>query len=253
MHPPRPRFIPLHLVAALLLAGAAVSAAEVQVLFNGRDLTGWDGNPELWSVQEGAIVGRTRDEHDLAYNQFLIWRGGELKNFELHAKVRQSGNNSGIQYRSREFPSAGRWSMTGYQLDIHPVNNGQLYEERGRRLLGRNGHRVVIDPAGAKWLIAVNDPAPGDVTAWNEYTVIARGNHIIHQINGRTVYELTDYEKTKRAQSGLLGFQIHRGPPMVVEIKDVTLNVLPDEPLTPFDPKMVPPGTGQVPIPLTAP
>lgn len=254
MNPSRRWSAPLRrLASVLVLAGAAagLAAEGPRVLFNGRDLTGWDGNPALWSVQAGVIVGRTSSEKDLKYNQFLVWRGGEVKNFELRAKVRQLGNNTGIQYRSRDFPDAGPWSMTGYQLDIYPLpaNNGQLYEERGRRLMGRNGHRVVVDPAGVKWLVAATGPVPADANAWNEYTIIARGNHITHQINDRTVFELTDCDEAGRALSGLVGFQIHRGPPMTVEIKDVTLTVLPDSPLIPFAPALVPPGTGQVPMP----
>src|SRR5690606_17454145 len=78
-------------------------------LFNGKDLSGWDGNPELWSVEDGVITGRTKSPEDLAYNQFLIWRGGTLKNFELSVKVKVTGdNNSGVQYRSKELPENGK-------------------------------------------------------------------------------------------------------------------------------------------------
>lgn len=249
----RRRFILAVLAGALLplAARAAPADGEFRSLFNGRDLTGWDGNPELWSVEDGVIVGRTRDERQLDYNQFLIWRGGEVTDFELRATVRQSGNNSGIQYRSHEYTEAGPWALTGYQLDIHPIqaNNGQLYEERGRRLMGRNGHRVVVGPDGAKWLVEEKAPLTTDVTQWNEYTIIARGNRIVHQINGRTVYELLDCEPGKRSLAGLLAFQIHRGPPMTVEIKDVALKALPATAASPFEPSLVPPGTGQVKMP----
>jgi hypothetical protein len=103
-------------------------------LFNGKDLSGWDGNPESWSVQDGCITGVTTDDKPLPYNQFLIWRGGTVKNFELTAKIKQSGNNSGIQYRSKELKDVGPFSIGGYQCDIHPDprNNAMLYDERGR-------------------------------------------------------------------------------------------------------------------------
>src|SRR5205807_7224309 len=113
------------------LAGSAQDEG-FRPLFNGKDLAGWEGDPALWSVQDGAITGTTTDEARLPYNKFLIWRGGTLKNFELRAKVRQKGNNSGIQYRSQELKEVGPWSVGGYQCDIHPVaaNNAMLYDER---------------------------------------------------------------------------------------------------------------------------
>src|SRR5436309_16123086 len=111
------------------LAGiSAVSFAQERQLFNGKDLDGWDGNPESWSVQAGAITGITTDDKRLPYNQFLIWRGGKVKNFELREKVRQTGNNSGIQYRSKELKEVGPWSVGGYQHAIHhqTANNAIL-------------------------------------------------------------------------------------------------------------------------------
>jgi hypothetical protein len=250
----------LSLAVALLLLGlrpaAGQHASDTFVsLFNGVDLHGWSGDPQLWSVEDGMIVGRTAAADTLAHNQFLVWEGGELRDFELRARVRQTGNNSGIQYRSRRVPEAGRWVIAGYQLDVHPLqpNNGQLYEERGRKLIGRNGHTVVIDPAGEKWLCAATPPLATDVTAWNEYTIIARGNEIEHRINGQTVFRLLDFEAGPRALHGLLAFQLHAGPAMRVEIKDVRLKTLPPVSPRPFDPALIPPGAGKVPMPPAAP
>src|ERR671921_1598717 len=105
-----------HNLYALLLVTVTTLAADAQErqLFNGKDLTGWEGNPKSWSVKDGVIVGVTTNEEPLPYNQFLIWRGGTVKNFELSAKVRQSGNNSGLQYRSKELKDVGPWSIGGY-------------------------------------------------------------------------------------------------------------------------------------------
>ena len=103
-----------------LCLGASLHAQEFKPIFNGKDLTGWDGNPELWSVENGAITGRTTGPDHLDFNQFLIWQGGEVDNFELKAMVRATGNNSGIQYRSKELPEVGKWSVGGYQCDVHP-------------------------------------------------------------------------------------------------------------------------------------
>src|SRR3954463_7887310 len=105
----------LHVVVSLgfLVSIFSASLAQERQLFNGKNLDGWEGNPESWSVQDGAITGITTDEKRLPYNQFLIWRGGTVKNFELTAKIKQSGNNSGIQYRSKELKEVGPWSIGG--------------------------------------------------------------------------------------------------------------------------------------------
>src|SRR5690606_23886235 len=85
----------LPLLCAALFAWFPVYAEDgFEELFNGKDLDGWDGNPELWSVEDGVIVGRTKSPEDLAYNQFLIWRGGTLKNFELRVKIKVTGDNN---------------------------------------------------------------------------------------------------------------------------------------------------------------
>ena len=135
------------LVLLSLLAFSAASAQDgFKSIFNGKDLTGWDGNPELWKVENGEIVGNTTGPEQLAYNQFLIWRGGKVKNFELKAKIRQKGNNTGIQYRSNENTDK-KWSIRGYQCDIHPnaPYRAMMYEEGGRGIVSQNGQSVVID------------------------------------------------------------------------------------------------------------
>ena len=199
-------------------------------LFNGKDLAGWEGDPALWSVQDGAITGVTTDDAPLPYNKFLIWRGGTVKNFELHAKVRQTGNNSGIQYRSRELKEVGPWSVGGYQCDIHPlaVNNAMLYDERGRGIVAMNGQSVIVDEKGAKWLTKQRDPVTVDVAEWNEYTIIARGNQLTHKLNGQVTVEIIDHQADQRELEGILAIQVHRGPAMRVQIKDVMLKTLPD-------------------------
>ena len=220
--------IPLTLSLCLLVSLASAEDG-FRSLFNGKDLTGWDGNPELWSVEDGAITGKTKGPDHLSYNQFLIWRGGTLKNFELRAKVRVEGNNSGIQYRSKEMPDIGKWSISGYQCDVHPtpVNNAMVYHERGRGIIAKNGQSITVDPQGNKWIVAERDPVAVDTAQWHEYTVIAKGNHVVHKIDGKITAELTDHDSAHRSLAGLLAFQIHRGPAMVVQIKDVRLKDLP--------------------------
>jgi hypothetical protein len=232
----------LFLFTPLIVLVAAAAFAQERQLFNGKDLTGWEGNPESWSVQEGAITGVTTNEKPLPYNQFLIWRGGKVKNFELTAKVRQSGNNSGIQYRSQEQKDVGPWSIGGYQCDVHPQpeNNAMLYDERGRGIVATNGQTVIIDREGAKWLVKQSDPVKVDVAEWNEYTVIARGNHLVHKINGKVVADVTDHQENQRELEGLLAIQIHRGPAMRVQVKDIVLRELPDGEVTTLEKSPIP-------------
>jgi putative heme-binding domain-containing protein len=226
------------------LLAAQVRAAEpgFKPLFNGKDLTGWDGNPALWSVEDGCITGKTQGPETLAYNQFLIWRGGVVKNFELRAKLKQSGNNTGIQYRSKELPDVGKWSVGGYQCDIHPApaNNAMLYGEKAGGILGQNGQSVVIDPEGKRWLVAQREPVKVDVAEWHEYTVIALGNRLVHKLDGQVTVELVDHEEARRSLAGILAFQIHRGPAMKVQFKDVLLKELPDGGVVAFDKAALP-------------
>ena len=228
----------------IILAGLPLQSAEdgFRPLFNGTDLSGWDGNPELWSVQDGAITGKTTGPGQLKYNQFLIWRGGKVKNFELRLKVKHQGNNTGVQYRSRELPENGTWSIGGYQCDMHPnpPYNAMAYEERGRGIICQNGQTVVIDPQGQKWVTGEHEPVKVDPSGWHDYTITANGNHLIHKIDGKVTIDLTDYEEKARSLEGLLAFQIHQGPAMTVQIKDVMLKDLPDGGLLAFDQISIP-------------
>jgi hypothetical protein len=219
------------LIICLIASGTLALAADdgFKPLFNGKDLTGWDGNPDLWSVQDGCITGITKTD-PIPYNQFLIWRGGTVKNFELRAKIKQAGNNSGIQYRSKELKEVGPWSVGGYQCDIHPTpaNNAMLYEERARAIVAQNGQSVIIDAEGQKWLTAQREPVKVNVEEWNDYEIIAKGNKLTHKVNGQVTIELTDHQADKRSLEGILALQIHRGPAMKVQVKDLMLKVLPD-------------------------
>jgi hypothetical protein len=227
----------LSVVASLAILAAIFSTAPAQErqLFNGKDLDGWEGNPESWSVQDGAITGVTTDDKRLPYNQFLIWRGGPdkkntVRNFELRAKIRQTGNNSGIQYRSKELTQVGPWSVGGYQCDIHPqaANNAMLYDERGRGIVAQNGQTVIIDREGTKWLVKETEPVKVDVAEWNEYMVIARGNHLIHKLIGQVTVDVIDHQDSERELEGIVAIQIHQGPAMKVQVKDIVLRELPD-------------------------
>ena len=208
-------------------------------LFNGKDLSGWNGDPGLWKVENGIIVGTCEGPVAMKNNSFLIWRDGTVEDFELRVAMRVVGdNNSGIQYRSRERPDIGQWVISGYQCDVHPAieHTGMTYEEEGRGIFGLNGKSVMLDPQGERWLIAEHEPVDVDVSEWNEYTLIAQGNHLIHTVNGQLSSELIDCHESGRSLQGLLAIQLHRGNPNRVEIKDLRIRNLPKGDILPFLP-----------------
>ena len=229
---------PVSTLLAFLLAGLAPLSAQdgFKSIFDGKTLAGWDGNPDLWSVEDGALTGKTKGPDHLAYNQFLIWRGGAPKNFEFHAKARCSASNSGIQYRSKVVDAAG-FVVGGYQADFEAgkTYSGILYEERGRGILAERGQRTrITEVNGQTRIVKVGDLAPSaelqaNIRAndWNDYVVIADGNHLMHFINGRMTIEVIDEQAAKAAKSGVLALQIHAGPPMQVQFKDILLKRLP--------------------------
>lgn len=240
---------------SMLGAGSAKSGAVFAELFNGKDLTGWEGAPGLWKVEDGLLIGTCTGPDQLEHNSFLIWRQDIVKDFELRVTMRIEGdNNSGIQYRSRERPDIAPWVISGYQCDVHPAieHTGMTYEEKGRGIFGLNGKNVMLDPNGERWLLSEHDPVEADLSEWNEFTVIARGNHLIHKVNGKVTSELTDHHEEGRALEGLIAIQLHRGNANRVEIKEMKLKVLPEGKIVPFDPASLPEGAAKIDRPKTS-
>jgi hypothetical protein len=211
-------------------------------IFDGTTLKGWDGDPAFWRVENGTIVGESTAQNAVKQNTFLIWRGGEPRNFELKVQFRINSTNSGIQIRSAHLAEgtqagdtkiASKWVLKGYQADIDFGNQytGQIYEERGRGFLAMRGQAVYV-PDGAppkvignlqngdelKAIIKVND--------WNQVHLIARGNTIIQVLNGSVTSIVVDDDTKNRMLGGLIGFQMHVGPPMKVEFRNVWLKKL---------------------------
>lgn len=223
--------IALFVCAGLFLASQAASAKEAKELFNGKDLTGWDADPAVWSVEDGAIVGRTTKDAPLKNNEFLIWKGGDVDDFKLTLKYKIDGGNSGIQYRSKVLDPS-KWIVAGYQADIDsgPTYSGILYEERERGILAKRGEKVTIDKEGKSTTEKIGDAAELQKSIhtddWNDYTIEARNGHFKHTINGKLMSETFDRDPKNRAKSGVLALQVHAGPPMTVKFKDLKLEKL---------------------------
>ncbi|QDV06943.1 Trehalose utilization [Planctomycetes bacterium Poly30] len=206
---------------------------EWKPIFDGETLAGWDGHPEFWSVEDGAITGQTSEEHVTKGNTFLIWRGGEPANFELKAQFRIGAHNSGIQYRS--FETDERWVVGGYQADIDFGNqwSGTNYGERFGGILARRGEKATRSPEGERTVTSLGDAAKLaeaiKVGEWNTYHIVARGHHLVHEINGTVMSEFIDHGSAARSK-GVLALQLHAGPPMKVQFKDLQLKTLPDSP-----------------------
>lgn len=201
-------------------------------IFNGKDLDGWDGNPDFWRVEDGAITGQTTPENPTRGNTFVIWRGGKPADFELKLQYRIVGGNSGIQYRSVEVPNL-KWVISGYQADFEAGDtySGILYEERGRGILARRGQKTVIGEDHKPQVVgSVGDSneiqSKIKKEEWNDYHIIAKGNHLIHKINGVTTVEVIDEDEERRRDAGLIALQLHTGPPMLVQFRNIRLKTL---------------------------
>lgn len=226
------------LYAADAPATVPAEPANMQVLFNGTDLSGWDGDPRLWSVKDGVIHGETTPENVAAGNTFLIRKDLVLKDFDLRLSFRcNADNNSGIQYRSRHITEGVRnnWVVRGYQHELRNENklpnvSGFIYDEGGKRgricLAGEvatweaDGKKLVrkdlIEQADFEQLFKLND--------WNDVAIIAKGNRIQHYLNGRLILDFTDNHPEMALRSGILALQLHAGKPMFAEFRNIRVH-----------------------------
>jgi hypothetical protein len=241
------RFLTLLVIASFAFEAAAEEpqtappeSGEMRRLFNGQDLSGWDGDPRLWSVKDGVIHGETTKENPAQGNTFLIWQDGATKDFELRLSFRcTAANNSGIQYRSRHIAEGNvrnKWVVRGYQHEIRnevdlPSVAGFIYDEGGSRgrlcLVGEkavweDGKKTVtgqlIDAAGYRELFKLDD--------WNDVVIVAQGNHIQHYLNNRLILDFTDNDPKLALREGILALQLHAGAPMWAEFKDIRIKEL---------------------------
>jgi len=229
-------------VCLAFTSGAIAVEEGFKSIFNGKDLTGWAGRPQPWSVADGAITGITTKETPAQGNNFLIARDGDkdfiVGDFELRCSFKFSSDwgNSGIQYRSTALPN---FVVHGYQADMETgaTYSGILYEEGGRGILAQRGQKVVIQDDSAspgKPKIEVTGSlgdakeigAAIDPKKWNDYVIKAEGNHLQQFINGRQTVDVVDEQASKAAKSGILALQLHAGQPMKIQFKDIRIKSL---------------------------
>jgi hypothetical protein len=226
-------------------------------IFNGKNLEGWEGDSTYWRVEDGNLVGEITPSTLLERNSFIIWRGGMPADFELKVEYKVSKDgNSGINYRSEEVPDVPH-ALRGYQADLDGAQRytGSNYEERKRTTLASRGEQVVLETpytlpeadAAAeadslkayiksnRWTRAKVVESLGHIDSlkqhikeedWNEYHLVVKGNRLQHYVNGVLMSDVTDNDTLNRKTKGLLGVQVHVGPPMTIAYRNFRLKEL---------------------------
>ena len=220
-------------------------------IFDGKTLNNWEGDPTYWRVENGNLVGEITPQTLLKTNSFIIWKGGEPANFELKGEfnITEKGN-SGINYRSEKLTDVP-YALKGYQADIDGANRytGQNYEERGRTTLAYRGQITSVNPQTGNWKpedvrAKVKNNAWSDLKVtgslgntdslktkiksqdWNSFHLIVKGNHLQHYINGILMSDVMDNDVINGKSKGIIGVQVHVGPPMKVEYRNLRLKEL---------------------------
>lgn len=217
-------------------------------IFDGKTLNNWKGDSTYWKVEDGCLVGVVTPSTLLKRNTFIIWQGKMPENFEIKVDYKVSGEgNSGINYRSEQVEGVP-YALRGYQADLNGPNTytGSNYEERGRTTLASRGQKVTLttpSPGDSlkahikdnQWLLKSVTGTLGDIEAlkaaikvddWNEYHIVAKGNHLWHYVNGILMSEVIDNDTINRKFNGLLGVQVHVGPPMRIAYRNFRLKKL---------------------------
>ena len=210
-------------LAALVFAFAGQALAAdagkgFKSIFDGKTLKGWNGDPKFWSVQDGAITGKTTKENPTKGNTFIIWEG-KTGNFDLRLDYKIIGGNSGIQYRSFKADGPDEWRIG----------------ERFRGILSLRGKKTILTVGDdGKLKKEVEDFAKdADIAKaikkedWNSYRIVARNFNLTHYINGVKTTQVIDRDRKTRRAEGLLALQLHAGPPMNVQFKNIRIKELP--------------------------
>jgi putative membrane-bound dehydrogenase-like protein len=233
------RLFSLCFLLTMLFAPCVTNAQEdgFVSLFDGKTLDGWDGNPEFWRVEDGTITGQTTADQPTKGNTFIIYRGAEFGNFELRFDYKIIGGNSGVQYRSFEPDrEKEKWVVGGYQGDFEAgeTYSGILYGERFRGILANRGQKTELTRKDGKFeskvVGSVGESAEIQAKIknedWNDYSITADGFHFVHKINGVLTADCTDNDKQDRRASGIIALQLHAGPPMKVQFRNIRIKKL---------------------------
>jgi len=220
-----------HPESAAMVADRPGSDGFSNLIAAGNRMRNWTGDPKYWSKKDGVLIGKT--DGTLKMNRFITWKSATVRNFDLRVKVRVTAcGNSGIQYRGTSRPDLGLDVVTGYQCDVVAniaKYNGMLYEEKGRRILSHTGEKVIVNTDGQPWIVGnfqVKEFEPGQ---WQEYRVLVEANRHRHWINGHPTADLIDLDEKGRAMEGVLAMQVHVGPAMTIEYKEMRIKHLPDD------------------------
>ena len=224
-------------LAALVFVGQAVAAEKgFETIFDGKTLKGWNGDPKFWSVKDGAITGKTTKENPTKGNTFIIWEG-KTGNFDLRLDYKIIGGNSGIQYRSFKADGPDEWRIGGYQADFEAGDtfSGICYGERFRGILSLRGKKTTLTVGDdGKLKKEVEEFAKdADIAKaikkedWNSYRIVARNFNLSHYINDVKTTQVVDHDRKTRRADGLLALQLHAGPPMTVQFKNIRIKELP--------------------------
>ncbi len=221
----------LILMNVLTVESRCCEASDFIPLVAEASLEGWTGDLDSWKVVDGTLIGKA--DGTLKANRFIVADIPPVANFELIVDVWVSnGGNSGLQYRSEKREDLSPFAVAGYQCDVvsnNPDYNGMLYEEKGRRILSHTGEVVVVDTEGQPWVtnkLKVHSFAP---EKWHTYRVLVEGNHHRHWIDDMPTADLIDLDEKGRRLTGVLGVQVHVGPPMEVRYRNMRLRRLPDD------------------------
>jgi len=238
--------VPVVILGACALAGGAVLAqgprniqplaiddrTGFEPMFDGSSMAGWEGDKEFWKAEGGMLVGESTAAKPLPANTFLIWTKSQPGDFELKMDFHITAGNTGVQYRSERAPDVGPFVLKGYQADIDFANQwtGQLYEERGRTFMALPG-QATVSSGDQPRVFGTVTPADAlkaaiNVGGWNTLHVIARKELVVHAINGKVSAVFLDGDAAHRPSAGFLGLQLHMGPPMKAEFRNIGLRTI---------------------------
>ncbi len=199
-------------------------------LFNGKDLSGWDGAPGWWTVEDGALTAESTAAKPCTRCNYLVWKGGRPADFELTCEFKLSAAaNSGVQIRSEPRPD---WDTFGYQADMSGDGSlvGYVYHHQ-RGLVAARGEEVTITADGQRQARTTGDPAEllkaFRKEDWNQCRITCRGPEITVHVNGVLMCRFADHDPATAANGGIIALQMHPGPPMKVQFRNLVLTELP--------------------------